>query len=144
MSAKSQRNPEDPTADISSAYNPHVWEVVLHPEVEAWFLGLCRSDPASADLVAEAIELLAEQGPALGRPLVDRLKGSMFHHMKELRPGSAGSSEIRMIFAFDPAREAVFLVAGDKSGQWQSWYRTAIPLADARFEEHLTRLKVER
>ncbi|WP_203996680.1 type II toxin-antitoxin system RelE/ParE family toxin [Micromonospora lutea] len=121
-----------------------MWEVVLHPEVEAWFLGLCRSDPASADLVAEAIELLAEQGPALGRPLVDRLKGSMFHHMKELRPGSAGSSEIRMIFAFDPAREAVFLVAGDKSGQWQSWYRTAIPLADARFEEHLTRLKVER
>ena len=111
-----------------------VWEVRLHPEVEAWFLQLCRADPASADLVAE-------QGPALGRPLVDRLKGSTFHHMKELRPGSAGSSEIRMIFAFDPVREAVFLVAGDKSGQWQSWYRTAIPLADERFEEHLTRLK---
>jgi hypothetical protein len=73
----------------------------LHPEVEAWFLQLCRTDPASADLVAEAIDLLAEQGPALGRPLVDRLKGSMFHHMKELRPGSAGSTEIRMIFAFD-------------------------------------------
>jgi hypothetical protein len=121
-----------------------VWEVRLHPEVEAWFLELCRTDPASADLVAEAIDLLAEQGPALGRPLVDRLKGSTFHHMKELRPGSARSSEIRMIFAFDPVREAVFLVAGDKSGQWQSWYRTAIPVADARFEEHLTRLKEEQ
>jgi hypothetical protein len=36
------------------------------------------------------------------------------------------------------------LVAGDKSGQWQSWYRTAIPLADERFEEHLTRLKEEQ
>jgi hypothetical protein len=121
-----------------------VWEVRLHPEVEAWFLQLCRSDPASADLVAEAIDLLAEHGPALGRPLVDRLKGSAFHHMKELRPGSAGSSEIRMIFAFDPVREAVLLVAGDKSGRWQAWYRTAIPLADSRFEEHLSSLKEEQ
>lgn len=61
--------------------------------------------------------------------------------MKELRPGSSGTTEIRIIFAFDPAREAVFLVAGDKAGQWQSWYRTAIPLADERFQEHLIGLK---
>jgi hypothetical protein len=121
-----------------------VWEVRLHPEVEAWFLDLCLADPATADLVAEAIDLLAEQGPALGRPLVDRLKGSMYHHMKELRPGSAGTSEVRMIFAFDPVREAVFLVAGEKSGQWRTWYREAIGSADARFAEHLAALKEER
>ncbi|MDO3701239.1 type II toxin-antitoxin system RelE/ParE family toxin [Micromonospora sp. C28SCA-DRY-2] len=118
-----------------------MWDVRLHPEVEAWFLEPCRNDPASADLISEAIDLPAEHGPALGRPLVDRLKGSSFHHMKELRPGSAGSTEVRMIFAFDPLREAVFLVAGDKSGQWQSWYRVAVPLADARFQEHLIALK---
>ncbi len=59
--------------------------------------------------------------------------------MKELRPGSAGSTEVRMIFAFDPIREAVFLAAGDKSGR----YRKAVPLADARFTEHLTALKEE-
>lgn len=116
----------------------------LHPAVEAWFLELCRIEPASADLVSEAIDMLGEHGPALGRPLVDRLKGSRYHHMKELRPGSAGSSEIRMIFAFDPLREAVVLVAGDKSGQWQAWYRAAVPLAEERFEEHLTRLKEEQ
>jgi len=118
-----------------------VWEVSLHPEVEAWFIELCRTDPVTADRVAEAVDLLAEHGPALGRPLVDRLKGSLFHNMKELRPGSTGGSEIRMIFAFDPFREAVFLVAGDKSGRWQDWYETAIPLADARFDEHLKLLK---
>jgi hypothetical protein len=133
-----------PAADISSAYTFSVWEVSLHSEVEAWFIDLCRRDPISADLVAEAIDLLAENGPALGRPLVDRLKGSRFHHMKELRPGSAGTTEIRMIFVFDPSREAIFLVAGDKSGRWQAWYRTAIPVAEARFEEHLMRLKEEQ
>jgi hypothetical protein len=44
----------------------------------------------------------------------------------------------------DAVQEAVLPVAGDKSGQWRSWYRTAIPVADARFEEHLTRLKEEQ
>src|SRR6478672_4705865 len=60
--------------NINFAYSCSVWEIRLHPEVEAWFLDLCRVDADSADLVAEAIDLLAEQGPALGRPLVDRLK----------------------------------------------------------------------
>ncbi|WP_330233803.1 type II toxin-antitoxin system RelE/ParE family toxin [Nocardia sp. NBC_00508] len=57
--------------------------------------------------------------------------------MKELRPPSAGNTEVRMLFAFDPVREAIVLVAGDKSGNWQGWYREAIPLADKRFAEHL-------
>jgi hypothetical protein len=77
----------------------------------------------------------------LGRPLVDRLQHSSYHHMKELRPASAGATEVRMIFAFDPTREAIFLVAGDKAGHWNVWYRTAIPLADERYEQHLADLK---
>lgn len=52
--------------------------------------------------------------------------------MKELRPASAGASEVRIIFAFDPIREAILLIAGDKAGKWRSWYETAIPIADAR------------
>jgi len=36
--------------------------------------------------------------------------------MKELRPPSSGTTEIRLLFAFDPRREAIFLVAGDKAG----------------------------
>ncbi|MGP3960487.1 type II toxin-antitoxin system RelE/ParE family toxin [Nonomuraea sp. 3N208] len=59
----------------------------------------------------------------------------------ELRPPSSGTTEIRMIFAFDPAREAIFLVAGDESGNWSEWYAKAIPLADERFTEHLIALK---
>jgi hypothetical protein len=37
--------------------------------------------------------------------------------MKERRPPSAGCTEIRILFVFDPWRSAVLLVAGDKSGQ---------------------------
>jgi hypothetical protein len=59
-----------------------VWEVSVVAEVEAWFLELCVSDPETADQVEAAIELLEHVGPALGRPVVDRLKGSRFHHMK--------------------------------------------------------------
>jgi hypothetical protein len=57
--------------------------------------------------------------------------------MKELRPPSTGATEVRMLFAFDPGREAIFLVAGDKAGRWQTWYRDAIPVADERFDDHL-------
>lgn len=57
----------------------------------------------------------------LGRPLVDRITGSRIHNLKELRPGSSASSEIRILFVFDPERRAVLLVAGDKAGDWRRW-----------------------
>lgn len=60
--------------------------------------------------------------------------------MKELRPGSSGATEIRLIFAFDPRREAIILIASDKAGAWTQWYHHAIPLADDRYTAHLTRL----
>ena len=52
-------------------------------------------DEKSYELVIAALELLEERGPALGRPLVDSVKGSRHKNMKELRPGSQGRSELR-------------------------------------------------
>lgn len=46
-------------------------------------------------------------------------------------------TEIRILFIFDPDRKAVLLVAGDKTGQWTTWYRQAIPLAEARYATYL-------
>jgi hypothetical protein len=57
--------------------------------------------------------------------------------MKELRPGSAGRSEIRILFAFDPERKAILLVAGDKAGDWQRWYDRNIAVADGRYDRWL-------
>ena len=65
-----------------------------------------------------------------GDGLVDRLKATKIHHLKELRPGSRGRSEIRIIFAFDPARSALLLLGGDKAGNWARWYRDNIQLAE--------------
>lgn len=118
-----------------------VWEVELVAEVEVWFLALVSSNPQTAALVEQAIDQLAAEGPTLGRPLVDRIKGSRHHNMKELRPASAGASEVRILFVFDPQRSAVLLVAGDKAARWSDWYRQAIPLADDRYEAHLKSLK---
>jgi hypothetical protein len=83
------------------------------------------------------------EGPALGRPLVDTVKGSVLPNLKELRPGSAGSSEVRLLFVFDPQRQAVILLGGDKAGNWRGWYRTAIPFAEAAYADHLKRMTRE-
>ncbi|MCX4503466.1 type II toxin-antitoxin system RelE/ParE family toxin [Streptomyces anulatus] len=45
-------------------------------------------------------------------------------------PWSAGRSEIRIIFAFDPTRSALLLLGGDKAGNWERWYRENIPVAE--------------
>ncbi|WP_182907675.1 type II toxin-antitoxin system RelE/ParE family toxin [Microbispora sp. H13382] len=120
------------------------WEITLHAEVHAWFLDLCKNDPPVAEKIEEALDELALQGPKLGRPLVDRIHHSrVLHNLKELRPRIPGNSEIRLLFVFDPAREAIVLVAGDKSGEWNRWYRTAIPLAEARYATYRAEEKEE-
>jgi hypothetical protein len=103
-----------------------------------WLAGL---DDRSHELVIAALELLAERGPLLGRPLVDTVTSSRHNNMKELRPGSAGRTELRALFAFDPQRAAIMLVAGDKQGQWKRWYDQNIPIADDLFDTHLDKLK---
>lgn len=119
------------------------WEVILHDEVDKWFIALAQDDPVTADQVAAALDKLQDDGPNLGRPLADRIHNSRHHHMKELRPRTGGACEIRMLFAFDPERQAIILVAGDKQGAWSKWYEINIPIADARFDEHLAAPKEE-
>ena len=117
-----------------------VWTVEVEL-VDDW---LATLDEKSYELIVAALEVLAEQGPSRGRPLADSIVGSTYRNMKELRTGSSGRSEVRILFAFDPERKAILLVAGDKAGNWQKWYRTNIPLADERYRQHLDRLKGER
>jgi hypothetical protein len=113
------------------------WSVEFHPKCERWADEL---DQADAEALLAAVRVLRDRGPALGRPLVDSIVASRHSNMKELRPGSTGRSEVRVLFAFDPTRRAIFLVGGDKSGDWKDWYRRNVPVADDRFDEHLAAL----
>jgi len=114
-----------------------VWFVDLEL-IEDWLDSL---DDRSVEQVIAAIRVLEERGPNLGRPLVDTVTASRHRNMKELRPGSSGRSELRVLFAFDPARQAILLVAGDKAGNWQRWYKKNIPVADDLLDAHLNRLQ---
>ena len=82
--------------------------------------------------VVAAIDLLAQHGPGLGRPLVDTISGSNVANLKESRPGT-----VRVLFAFDPWRSSILLVAGDKAGRWSAWYDEAVPVAEQRHETYL-------
>jgi hypothetical protein len=77
------------------------WEIELTEQVEDWLLNVLDQD------ARRQIDELEEKGPSLGRPFVDRVKGSRHHNMKELR--SIGGN-IRILFAFDPARKAILLI----------------------------------
>jgi hypothetical protein len=105
------------------------WDVYVVDEVRDWIDGL---DATTHRRVVAAIDLLAEAGPGLGRPLVDSIHGSSVANLKELRPGT-----VRILFVFDPWRSTILLVAGDKAGRWNAWYAEAIPLAEQRYERYL-------
>ena len=117
------------------------WRVAFHDEFAPEF----RDLPTKVqDEVYTVGRLLEQFGPQLGRPQVDTLNGSRHANMKEMRFGAA-DGEWRVAFAFDPVREAVLLVAGDKSGgSGRRFYRALIRKADERFDRHLARLADER
>ena len=114
------------------------WTVRFADEFEQEFLTLQQR--VQDELLAVA-RILADYGPQLRRPCVDTLKGSKYPNMKELRFDAAGGIW-RVAFAFDPRREAILLVAGDKAGASQDrFYKHLIAIADKRFAAHLERLK---
>lgn len=117
------------------------WKVEFHPACARWAE---RLDQPDAEALLAAVRILRDQGPILGRPLVDTVKGSRHSNMKELRPGSTGRTEIRVLFAFDLEREAILLVGGDKSDDWKGWYEVNIPVADDRFDDHQAGLTAKR
>lgn len=113
------------------------WTVLFHGEFDREFKSL--AEDLQDELLAHAV-LLSQFGPGLGRPTVDTLKGSKHANMKELRFGWQG--EIwRVAFAFDPNRQAILLVGGDKGAADQKrFYKWLIGLADTRFDDHLAAL----
>ena len=117
------------------------WTVQLHEAFDAEWDDLPE---AVQDELLALMGLLKQFGPTLGRPRADTLKGSRHANMKELR-FDAADGVWRVAFAFDPKRQAILLVGGDKSGGSEKrFYRQLIRKADARFDAHLTRIVKQR
>lgn len=122
-----------------------MWEV-NYSYIEEW---LDKQDDETVACVFAALKVLEAEGPNLGRPLVDALRGCSAGNLKELRPASPGRSEVRIIFAFDFARQAVMLLAGDKAKgrtkrvKWSRWYKVAIPKAESLLASHQDALRKE-
>ncbi len=113
--------------------------------MDEWSVELCDAFEPEFDKLREAVQdellahaqLLEQFGPSLGRPWADTLNGSAFSNMKELR-FRVGGEVWRVAFAFDPKRNAILLVAGDKAGQDQKrFYKKLLKLADKRYSGHL-------
>ncbi len=112
-----------------------MWEVEFTDRFETWWNSMSVDEQLH---LAASVELLEEYGPGLGRPAVDTIASSRHANMKELRAGTT-----RTLFAFDPLRNAILLLGGDKSGKWNDWYKTAVPDADDLYDAHLETLKKE-
>lgn len=114
------------------------WTVEFFDEFDDEFEAL--PEEVQDELYARVVRL-EEFGPQLKRPWADTLNDSKYTNMKELRFDAAGGVW-RVAFAFDPKRNAILLVAGDKSGvSEKAFYKRLIAKADARYAAHLKKLK---
>jgi hypothetical protein len=104
-------------------------------EFERWIEGLSRSEKLA---VLHAVKLLELAGVALGAPHSSALRGTR-HPLRELRP-KQGASPLRIVYAFDPRREALLLLGGDK-GRDRRLYARLIPAAEALWEAHLVAVR---
>jgi hypothetical protein len=112
------------------------WTVLFHEAFDAEFEALDEDVQDNLLAAAKAVQIA---GPKAGRPHVDTLAGSRHANMKELRFTSHGGREIwRAAFAFDPARQAILLVARGKQGTNEKlFYKRLVKTADERFDQHL-------
>ena len=117
------------------------WPVIFHNEFAAEVRQLSQ---AVREKLKAAATILSEDGPQLGRPQADTLKGSRHANMKELRFDADGGAW-RVAYAFDPERKAILLAGGDKSGVGKArFYRNLLRIADERYEQHLRIFRSKR
>jgi hypothetical protein len=88
------------------------WNIIFDPDFRFWFY---QQEQGLQNEVFAVLTVLMKLGPALGRPRVDTIEGASFKNMKELRIQYKGEPW-RVLFAFDPHRQAILLVGGNKSG----------------------------
>ncbi len=113
-------------------------EVEYTDEFGNWWEGLTEGE--QNDIVA-IVDLLVARGTSLGFPHSSSIKTSRHSHMRELRVQSGGKP-IRVFYAFDPRRNAILLIGGDKTGK-KRFYEEYTPIADRLYDEYIAELRQE-
>jgi hypothetical protein len=106
-------------------------EVVCTNEFGEWYENL---ELAEAEAVNRIVRRLEQKGVALSFPESSAIRGSR-HALRELRVQS-GEKPLRIFYVFDPQREAVLLIGGDKTGD-RRFYERMVPFADDLFDQYL-------
>lgn len=112
-------------------HTPVVVEVIGTSEFEDWFGDLEERDQ---DSVARVVDMLEVRGVHLQHPYSSQIKGSSIA-LRELRVQSGGKP-LRVFYAFDPERQAVLLIGGDKTGD-DRFYERMVPLSEKIWAEYL-------
>jgi len=106
-------------------------EVVFTDEFGDWYGSLREEEQ---DDVAYYVDLLEQMGVGLGYPHSCAINGSR-HPLRELRC-KVGGRPFRIIYAFNPVRDAVLILGGDKGGD-NRFYETIIARSEVLWDEYL-------
>lgn len=109
-------------------------EVIVLDHFRDWYEELPDDEAAE---VTVAIEELEEHGVRLGFPQSSAIKGTRFA-LRELRRQVKGRP-FRILYCFDPKRQAVVILGGDKGGD-DRWYDRNVPKAEQLMREYLDTL----
>jgi hypothetical protein len=96
-----------------------------------WYGSITDAEAEAVNVVVRALEVM---GTSLGYPVSSAIKGSSIA-LRELR-ATADKSELRVFYAFDPARDAVLIVGGDKTND-KRFYTRMIAIAEKEWSEYL-------
>jgi hypothetical protein len=108
-------------------------EVITTDEFVAWYDDLDEDDTKA---VVRVVDLLAARGVSLPFPYSSDIKVSAYA-LRELRVQSNGKP-LRILYAFDPKRQAVLLLGADKTGMSdKEFYATFVPQAETLWKEYL-------
>ena len=114
-------------------------EILFTDEFGEWWDRLNTDEQES---IRTVVIILRTHGVTLGYPYSSKIATSRYSHMRELRIQHEGRP-YRVLYAFDPQRNAVLLVGGDKTGV-NRWYEIFVPLADRIYEQYLSEIEKEK
>ncbi len=112
-----------------------MWEIKRSDEFHQWIQTI---DDDAKEAIFKHLSILKKIGPTLGRPFVDTIKGSSIKNLKELRVQSK-NRVIRVFFVFDPERNILLILGGDKKGN-SRFYQEMVPQVEKLYKIYLSKM----